>query len=124
MIYADTDFFLALIKDKDWLKSRARDCLQRYRGKLWTSVVTAVELALLSERFALDPERIMMDVSLIAEPSGITGKQMILAAHYMKEYKLTTFDAFHAALCGTDQMLSSDNAYDRIGMKRIPLEGE
>ncbi len=26
MIYADTDFFLALLKERDWLKKKGKEC--------------------------------------------------------------------------------------------------
>ena len=122
MPYADTDFFLALIKENDWLKSSAKRLLERYQTKLWTSVATVIELLLLCDEFALDPERVISAVVGIAEVRGISIETAVAAAHYMSTDKLTPLDAMHAAFCGTDEIISSDHDYDRIGLKRIPLE--
>lgn len=122
MTYADTDFFLALIKTTDWLKSPAKRLFEQHRDRLWTSVVTVIEMLLLSERMQLDPERIVMDVTEIAEVRGADRTKLLLAAHFMQENKLHTFDALHAAFAQGDEILSSDRVYDRIGLKRIPLE--
>ena len=122
MTYADTDFFLALIKPTDWLKSPAKRLFEQYRDGLWTSVVTVIEMLLLSERMQLDPERIVMDVTEIAEVRGVDRTKLLLAAHFMRENKMHTFDALHAAFAQGDEILSSDRVYDRIGLKRIPLE--
>ncbi len=122
MTYADTDFFLALIKETDWLKTRASRVLRRYRIFLWTSIVTIIELLLLSERFTLDPERVVMDALEIAPVRDTEPRTLLLAAHYMKENKLHTFDALHAAFAKDDEIISSDKAFDRIPfLKRIPL---
>lgn len=122
MTYADTDFFLALIKETDWLKARARSLLAAYRGHLWTSVVTIVELLLLAREFELDPEVIVLDSAEIAEIRGTDVKILLAAAHFMKEFGLHTFDALHAAFAQGDEILSSDRVFDKIGLKRIPLE--
>ncbi len=50
MIYADTDFFLALLKPKDWLKQGAERLLVEHKGELVTSPVTLTELLLLGVR--------------------------------------------------------------------------
>ena len=122
MTYADSDFFLAIIKEKDWLKGRAARLLERYRGALWTSVITVAELLLLAEGFKLDPERIVVDVTEIAQVRDVDRSRLLLAAHFMKEDGLRTFDALHAALAQGDEILSSDKAFDRVGLRRIPLE--
>ena len=123
MTYADTDFFLALIKEKDWLKSKAERLLEQYRGNIWTSIMTVTEVMLLSEGLKLDPERMVIDVVRIAELRGVDVRVPLLAAHFMNEYKLRTFDALHAAFSQGDEILSSDKAFDKVGLKRIALEG-
>lgn len=37
MVFADADFFLALLKRSDPLKASAEKCLADFRGQLWTS---------------------------------------------------------------------------------------
>jgi predicted nucleic acid-binding protein len=121
--YADTDFFLALIKEKDWLKSKVEKLLEQHKGRLWTSMVTIAEMMLLAEGFRLDPERIVVDVAQLAEVRGVDIRLLLLAAHFMKEYGLRTFDSLHAAFCQGDEILSSDKVFERVGLSRIPLEG-
>ncbi|MBI4451768.1 PIN domain-containing protein [Candidatus Woesearchaeota archaeon] len=120
-MYADTDFFLALLKDDDWLKQRALRLLNHYRNELVTSVATVVELLLLCKRMDMDPEELLACVYELARIDGITEEQALRAAHYMKEYRFTALDALHASFCG-GAIISSDHAYDRIGLTRIRLE--
>ena len=122
MPYADTDFFLAIIKETDWLKSRAYRLKTRYKGLLWTSLATLIELLLLSRRYGLDPEIVAISASEIAEVRGVGMQVVLLAAHYMREKGLNTFDAVHAAFVGADEIISSDKVFDRVGLRRIPLE--
>ena len=62
MIYADTDFFLALLKPNDWLKENAKKILNKYKGQITTSEVTFIELMLLAKRYNLDPIKITTSV--------------------------------------------------------------
>ncbi|WP_457741287.1 hypothetical protein [Thermococcus sp.] len=39
----------------------------------------------------------------------------------MKEHNLNPFDAVHAAKCG-GEIISSNKAFDELGIKRIKLE--
>jgi len=41
---------------------------------------------------------------------------------YINKYGLNVFDAFHAASGTGEIIISSDSAYDKIGMKRLKLE--
>ena len=50
MPYADTDFFLAIANSDDRLNSRAIKVLKDYEGEIYTSVMTLVELSLVSVR--------------------------------------------------------------------------
>ena len=70
MTYANTDFFVALMKKTDWLHDNARVLLKRHRGTIWTSSVTLIELMLVAHEFNLDPERLLIDVLEIAEIRG------------------------------------------------------
>lgn len=58
MIYADTDFFLALLKENDWLQTSAKKLLAKHKGSIWTSPVTLIELMLLAVKCDLDPSLI------------------------------------------------------------------
>ena len=118
MIYADTDFFLALIKERDWLKENAKRILEKYRGQITTSIVTFIELALLAKKHDLDVVKIFTSVMALC---NIDDERLLKAAIYIRDYGLGVFDAFHAAYCD-GKIISSDSVYDRIGIERIRLE--
>ena len=118
MIYADTDFFLALLKPEDWLKDKARAILERYRGQITTSEVTFIELMLLARRYDLDPVKITASVMAIC---SMDDEKLLKAAIYIREYGAGVFDAFHAAHC-SGKIISSDSIFDKLGIERIRLE--
>lgn len=124
-LYADTDFFLALIKKDDWLKKRAESLYKKYKNDLWTSTLTLKELMLLAYRDKRDATQIVEKASELMPVKevdiGVEGH--IAACYLIKKYKMTPFDALHAVICGSDSILSSDKKYDLIGLKRIKLEG-
>ena len=125
MIYADTDFFVALVKTSDWLKDPADRLLQEHLGRIWTSPATLIELLLLSAELRLDPETVIADVLKISRLRGSDAAVFLRAAKYIKEDNVRVFDAVHAAACGADSpIISSDKVFDRLGLKRIPLEQE
>lgn len=122
MPYADTDFFLALFKATDWLKTNARALLAQHEGKLRTSLATLIELLLLSKRYNLAIDEILTGVAQIAT---VPERDLALAqqaAGYMSEKNLTTFDALHAVAAAGEPIISSDKAFERAGLDRIPLE--
>ena len=117
MVYADTDFFLALMKQTDWLKERAKKILADYSDNIETSIVTFIELMLLSKRFNLDAVKLTSSVMKICK---YYDQVPLKAALYIEE-GVSVFDAFHAALCeGT--IISSDHIFDELGIKRIKIE--
>ncbi len=117
-MYADTDFFLALLKGSDWLKDNALKLLDTYKNNIHTSEVTYVELMLLSQKYHLDPVNVVADVMAITKTSNTV---YLRAAHFVKENKVNVFDAFHAAHV-EDSIISSDGVYDKLGIKRVKLE--
>ena len=124
MIYADTDFFLALLKPSDWLKDSAKQLLEEYKGEIVTSSVTLIELLLLAKECKLDPERLLLDALEIAELRDANPDPFLIAASIIKKGKANVFDALHAAFCGSDEIVSSDKVYDKLGLKRIRLDGQ
>ncbi len=121
MAYADTDFFLALVKDEDWLKSDARKILEKHEDDIWTSIVTVLEISLLCKREEIDIERAMVDVLQIAELKGVEHEIVFRAIEHMEKDGLNVFDAFHASFCGDDKMISSDKVFDRVIGERVEL---
>ncbi|MBI2583280.1 MAG: PIN domain-containing protein [Candidatus Aenigmarchaeota archaeon] len=121
MPYADSDFFLALIKEEDWLAERAEKILEQYKGRIWTSHWVIVEILMLAKKHNLDPENVIFRIRQLAR---IEGDFLILiaVAHLMKERGMRVFDALHALSCGHDSIISSDRIFDKIGLERIKLE--
>jgi len=123
MPYADSNFFLALIKKQDWLNENAEKLLKHYKDKIWTSMWTIIEILMLVEKFDLDPESVVNSIKQLAKIDGDTDL-LLSVAHLMKEEKMGVFDALHTVSCGNDLIISSDSVFDKIGLRRIKLEGE
>ncbi|ARS88458.1 type II toxin-antitoxin system VapC family toxin [Natrarchaeobaculum aegyptiacum] len=121
MIYADTDFFIALVKDDDWLQERAVSVAREYEGEIYTSRATLLELLVISDRFAFDR---LEALSLSLQIASIQEDEDVLfqAADYMEQDGLTAFDAYHLAYADDDPVVSSDNAFDEVTDDRIELE--
>lgn len=119
-MYADLDFWLALLKGDDWLGDRAEQLLDEHRGDLDVSLATFIELFLVEERFAFDRERAVTAILELATYDG--EPDVVYQASQHVEAGVNTFDAFHAALAdGT--VVSSDTAYDELGgVNRIRLD--
>jgi len=123
LVYADTDFIVALTKESDWLKGPAEALLAKYRGEIWISPATLIELMLLSVRMNLDRLRAARNALHIGKLRDGDPDVFVLAATYAKTKRAGAFDALHAAYCGPERpILSSDKAFDRLGLRRIPLE--
>jgi len=123
VIYADTDFFLALMKESDWLKEPAERLLRQYSGRIHLLPTVLIEILLLARREMIDPERLLSDVLQIGVVEGCDAAVFLKAAKYMKEHNANALDSLHAALCSSvDSIISSDKVFDRLGLKRIRLE--
>lgn len=119
-MYADLDFWLALLKGDDWLADRAESLLNEHEDELEVSLATFIELFLIEERFAFDRERAVTAILELAAYEG--DPNVIYQASENIDEGLDTFDAFHAALSGGD-IISSDRVYDNLGgMRRVQLE--
>jgi len=118
VIYADTDFFIALLKPSGWLKEGARRVAAKYKGQMTTSEATFIELMLLAKKYDLDPVGITASVMALC---AIEDTSLLKAARYVKDHEIGVFDAFHAAHCG-GKIISSEPAYERLGIERIRLE--
>ena len=122
MPYADTDFFLAMVKKDDWLKSGAEKVYSENKGKIDTSIITLLELFLLCERKGLDPEVIAGSVFKVSNVERLSITEAMQIAHNIKHENINVFDAFHSALAGGREIISSDDVYDKLGQKRIGLK--
>ena len=123
-MYAETDFFLALLKEGDWLKRNAERIYEKHKDEIWTSTHTLMELILLAYRDGKDPLEMVEGASNLVEVRepkiGVNG--YLSACYVMKKYGVTPFDALHAIYCDGDEIISSDKKYDEIGLKRVKLE--
>ena len=121
MIYADTDFFIALVKDDDWLQQRATTIATEHEGEIYTSRATLLEILMISDRFEFDR---MEALSYVLEIASVAEDETVLfqAADYMEQFGLTAFDAYHLAYADHDPIISSDNSFDDVTDDRIPIE--
>jgi predicted nucleic acid-binding protein len=118
-MYADADFWVALLKDDDWLGERAERLLREYEGDLETSIVTFIELFLIEERFDFDRDQAALAIFELAETTA--DEDVVFQASEYIDDGLNTFDAFHAAIAG-DRIISSDQAFNEVEIERIALE--
>ncbi len=119
MTYADTDFFLALLKPTDWLKKNARRILEEENGRIYTSETTYIELMLLAKRYGLDPVRITIDVMAICNEKNADYQ----AAAELIAQDVGVFDAFHA-VHSNGKIISSDKIYKKLGLEQIALSDD
>lgn len=118
-MYADLDFWLALLTDDDWLADSAERVLHEHQGELEVSVVTFIELFLVGERFAFDRERAVTAILELATYAG--DPDVVYEASAYISTGLNTVDAFHAALSG-GRIISTDTSYDDLeGIDRVQL---
>lgn len=118
MVYADTDFWIALMKQDDWLKQNAEKILEEH-GSIEASLTTFIELCLILKRYQVDRRTAIAEILEIAEVE-FDDTVVFQALDYIDE-GLNTFDAFHAAHAGS-KLISSDKEFDSIGIERIELE--
>lgn len=121
-MFADTDFLVALIKKNDWLKESAMEKYARYRGELTTSVSVMMEIAIVCKRLGISIGDAFASVLQLVNLDENSANICLKASVYIDEDKVNVFDAFHAAYCQDDTIISSDSIYDRIGLERIKLE--
>ncbi|MDZ7850750.1 MAG: PIN domain-containing protein [Halodesulfurarchaeum sp.] len=123
MIYADTDFFIALVKDDDWLQGQATDLARKHENEIYTSRATLLELLVISDRFDFDRIEALsyaLEIAQVAEDESV----LFRAADYMDRHGLTAFDAYHVAYATDDPIISSDKRIDRVTAERIPIESK
>ncbi|AKH96894.1 type II toxin-antitoxin system VapC family toxin [Halanaeroarchaeum sulfurireducens] len=121
MIYADTDFFIALVKDTDWLQNRATTIASEHEGNIYTSRATLLELLMISDRFEFDRMKALshaLEIASVPEDESV----LFQAADYMENDDLTAFDAYHIAYASQDPIISSDTSFDRVTDDRISIE--
>jgi predicted nucleic acid-binding protein len=122
MVYADSDFFLALSKKEDWLKTGAKKIYDEYKGHIETSVLTLAELFLVAKRQEMDTEILVGSVFQMADVKNITVEQAMEVAHHIKKNNFSVFDAFNIVFAEDQPIISSDKKYEKIGVRVIQLK--
>lgn len=118
-MYADTDFWIALLKGDDWLTERAEELYDEHENELEVSLALFVELFLIEEQFSFDRELAAISIFEMAD-TEVREDVVFQASEYIDD-GLNVLDAFHAALAD-DAILSSDKAFDDIEVRRVQLE--
>ena len=119
MVYADTDFFVALIKEDDRLQEKAEKVYREHQNDIETSLTTFIELCLLAEDYDWNLEKAFTSILQMAE-TDFDERVVYQALEYIDQ-GLNVFDSFKAAKVG-DSIISPDKEFDNIGINRIKLE--
>lgn len=120
--YADSDFFLALMKDSDWLKESAIKIYQKYKDEITVTPFTVAELMIVCKREDIDIKETMFQISRIASLEGLSW-DIIFRACDLIEKGATIFDSLLMANCKEkDNIISSDNIYKKFGFDIIDLK--
>lgn len=116
-MYADLDVWLWLLTEGD--QAAVEAFLAEHAGDLEVSLVTFLELFLVEETYPFDREGAVTAILELARYDG--DPAVLYRASAYREEGLDTFEAFNAALAG-DALVSRSDAYERVGLERIPLE--
>src|SRR3989344_5969036 len=127
--YADADFFLALLKDSDWLKDKAKKIYLENRDSIYVSPFTVVELMIVCAREKIPIKDTLFHISRIAGLTFIRWRMFFRVADYI-EKGATIFDSLLMAFSkesdmefkDESQIISSDKVYEKFGFKTIDLK--
>lgn len=120
--YADSDFFLALMKDSDWLKERARNVYSINRGNIWITPFTVAELMIVCKREKISIRKVLNQISRIAKLDSVSWNVFFRACDYIEE-GATVFDSLLMAFCGGEnRIIGSDKVFKKFGFKVVGLD--
>jgi predicted nucleic acid-binding protein len=120
-VFVDTDFLLALLKPKDWLKPEAERLLAEHRPSLRSTEANLLELLLVAHGVGFDPLELVLRAHEVAP--FVDQDVAVRAAANVLEFGMTPFDATlaaHAEVTG-EPIISSDRSMDRTGARRVAL---
>ncbi len=126
--YADSDFFLALLKDTDWLKEKAKRIYEENKKSIYVSPFTVVELMVVCIRENIPLKETLLQISRIAGLNFIKWDLFFKAADYT-ERGATIFDSLlmafakesEVAFSEESEIISADRIYEKFGFKVIDL---
>lgn len=119
--YADADFFLALIKDDDWLAPQVKKLYRTLHENITISPFTVAELMLVLYREKIPVKPALMHMSRIATLDTMEW-DMFFEAGDLIARGTTPFDALMMVWAGSDTIISSDNVYKKFGHSVIDLK--
>ncbi len=120
--YADTDFFLALMKNSDWLKEKARQVYEKNKDNLFVSPFTIAEIMIICKREDISIKETLAQISRIAKLENLTWDIFFRSCNFI-EKGATIFDSLLMALVSeNDQIISSDNVYEKFGFNVLDLK--
>lgn len=120
--YADTDFFLTLMKNSDWLKEQAKKVYEKNKDNLFVSPFTVAEIMIICKREDIPMKETLIQISRIAKLENMNWDTFFKSCNFI-EKGATIFDSLLMALVSeNDQIISSDNVYEKFGFKVIDLK--
>lgn len=122
--YIDSDFVLALMKDSDWLKEKAKLLYEKYKEELIVTPFTVVEIMIICKREDIPLRETLFQISRIAKLESVDWNIFFMACEYM-EKGASIFDSLLMAFCGNDlnnKIISSDKIYEKFGFQVIDLK--
>ena len=120
--YADTDFFLALMKRSDWLKDKAKQVYKENKNNIFISPFTITEVMIICKRENIPISETLLHMSRIAKLENLPWKIFFRASDFV-EKGATIFDSLLMAFCSeNDEIISSDNIYEKFGFEVIDLK--
>ena len=119
--YADSDFFLALMKDSDWLKDKAKATYEKHKGDIYVTPFTVLELMIVCIREGIPVREMLQQISRISMIAFIKWDLFFRACDYI-EKGATAFDSILMAFVQENEIISSDNVYEKFGFKVIDLK--
>lgn len=118
--YADADFFLAIIKDSDWLKEKAKKIYEKHKDSIWITPFTVVEIMMVCRREQIPIREVLIQISRIAKLEIINWEVFFTACNHI-EKGATIFDSLLMAFCKDNIIISSDKLYEKFGFEVISL---
>ncbi|MEK6824560.1 MAG: PIN domain-containing protein [Nanoarchaeota archaeon] len=119
--YADSDFFLALLKNSDWLKEKAKKIYEKNKGEIYITPFTLIELMIVCTREGIPLKETLFQISRIAALDFIKWELFFKATEYI-EQGASIFDALLMAFAKENEIISSDKVYEKFGFKVIDLK--
>ncbi|MFW6233697.1 MAG: PIN domain-containing protein [Nanoarchaeota archaeon] len=120
--YIDSDFFLALMKDSDWLKQKARNLYKKHKQSLYITPFTIAEIMIVCIREDIPLRETLSQISRIAKLDSFSWNVFFDSCDYI-EQGATLFDSLLMSFCGKENsIISSDKVYKKFGFNIIDLK--